>query len=372
MPDIVAPGGFSLTGAGTLTLGSITAAAGSVTVSANGTIIFTDIVSGTAPAPAGIGTTAIDDFVSLISLSGAIQGNSISASGSVMLDAATTIVFTTIDSGGAAQLSAGGDITGQHIASASGDVTIQTANGSFHVADLKATELNLTSNGTLTFNNLAVANLLTISAPKFDIHVVNTGIGPLAINAGGRNGGIASTGTLSVDSPGGVVFGNYSVANGTILTTAERVVIQNGHITGVVTLVTPDAVLLINNTSPTPQPGYSAQLFAPGYNLGLIQDGKTTLTNAYVTGFDSTHTATVTNFTDEHTDSNPFVTGVALIRDLTRFLGGNIWNESHRNARADDDPEIFLVPGMLMPIDTAFVPVLATPLGAVPVNLVRN
>ena len=123
VPNIVAPGVFSLNGSGALNGGSITTT-GNTTLSAAGAIAFTDITSGkttiitagdaitvhNVASPTGIGINAGKDIsFSLLTSSGgnvlanssggAINGGSVVAAGSVTLTAAGAVTFANINAG---------------------------------------------------------------------------------------------------------------------------------------------------------------------------------------------------------------------------------------------------------------------------------
>jgi hypothetical protein len=280
-------GAVSVTSSGGAINGGSIVAAGSVTLTAAGAVVFTNINAGQGilivPSAGLLANAAGTTDVSVASLTGAIHGNAITTPGSVMLDAAGAIVFTDIDAGGDANLSAGAGIDGHHLAAA-GIVTIQISGGTFHIADLKATDLNLTSPGALVLDNLQIGKTVNIYAPTFDVHIVHTGSGPLLINAAGAKRDTVVSGNLDIDSPGGVIFGHYNAVNGVITTNADMVLISNGHVTGTLKLTTLRAVVLFDNTSPTPHGGNLVQLFAPAFDFVLLQDGLTTRTNAYTGG----------------------------------------------------------------------------------------
>ena len=115
------------------------------------------------------------------------------------------------------------------------------------------------------------------------------------------------------------------------------------------------------------------QLFAPAFDFVLLQDGLTTRTNAYTVGFGTSHAATVTNFTDHHTDAAFFVTGPALIRDTVRFLADNGWSGPADQSKLADLPEDSAVSDAVGAIDIGALSRLISTLGGgVPVNLFRN
>jgi hypothetical protein len=326
------------------------------------------IVPSAGLAANAVGTTD----VSVTSLTGAIHGNAIATPGSVLLDAAGAIVFTDIDAGGDASLAAGAGIDGHHLAAA-GIVTIQLSGGTFHIADLKATDLNLTSPVALVLDNLQIGRTVNIYAPTFDVHIVHTGSGPLFINAAGAKHDTALSGNLNIDSPGGVIFGSYNAVNGVITTNADMVLISNGHVTGTLKLTTLRAVVLFDNTSPTPHGGNLIQLFAPAFDFVLLQDRLTTRTNAYTVGFGTSNAATVTNFTEQHTDADFFVTGPALIRDAIRFLADNGWSAPAGQSKLADLPEDAVVSDAVGAIDIGALSRLVSALGGgAPVNLSPN
>jgi hypothetical protein len=347
-----------------------------VTLNAAGNIVFANINAGQGiliVPSAGLAANAVGTTdVSVTSLTGAIHGNSIATPGSVMLDAAGAIVFTDIDAGGDASLAAGAGIDGHHLAAA-GIVTIQISGGTFHIADLKASDLNLTSPEELVLDNLEIGRTVNIYAPSFDVHIVHTGSGPLLINAAGAKHDTALSGNLDIDSPGGIVFGSYNAVNGVITTNADMVLISSGHVTGTLKLTTLRAVVLFDNTSPTPHGGNLVQLFAPAFDFVLLQDGLSTRTNAYTVGFGVSHAATVTNFTDQHVDAPFFVTGPALIRDTVRFLADNGWSAPADQSKLADLPEDAVVSDAVGAIDIGALSRLVSALGGVtPVNLSPN
>jgi len=161
--------------------------------------------------------------------------------------------------------------------------------------------------------------------------------------------------------------------SGIITTNADSVLISNGHVTQTLKLTTLRAIVLFDNTSPTPHGGNLVQLFAPAFDFVLLQDGFSTRTNAYTVGFDSSHAATVTNFTDRHLDAAFFVTGPALIRDGVRFLADNGWSSPADQSKLADLPEDAAASDAVGAINLGTLGGLVSALGgAIPLNLSRN
>jgi hypothetical protein len=222
-------------------------------------------------------------------------------------------------------------------------------------------------------DNLQIEKTVNVYAPSFDVHIVHTGGGPLLINAGDAKRGTAVSGNFNIDSPGGIIFGSYNTVDGVITTNADLVVISNGHITRTLKLTTLRAVVLFDNTSPTPHGGDLVQLFAPAFDFALTQSGINARTNAYTVGFGTSHAATVTNFTAQHIDAGFFVTGPALIRDGVRFLADNSWSEPADQLKLADLPEDPVVSDAVGAIDLGALGNLVSSLGGVvPLNLSRN
>ena len=133
------------------------------------------------------------------------------------------------------------------------------------------------------------------------------------------NGGPAASATLSIDAPNGVIFTNYSVTDGTILTTASLVNFQQAFVPGQLLLVTPSTNLYLNNQSLRPAANVTEQFYAPSKTFFLDQDGKNTKTNAFALNFGDGYV--VTNV-DAQGNSRQ---GVSLVRDAPLPLSSTTW-----------------------------------------------
>jgi hypothetical protein len=201
----------------------------------------------------------------------------------------------------------------------------------------------------------------------------HTGTGPLLINAAGAKRDTAISSNLDIESPGGIIFGNYNAVNGVITTNAGIVLISNGHVTGTLKLTTLRAVVLFDDRSPTPHGGNLVQLFAPAFDFVLLQDGLATRRNAYTVAFGASHAATVTNFTEPHIAADFFMTGPALIRYTVRFLADNGWSAPAGQSKLADLPEDAVISDAVGAIDIGALSRLVSALGGgAPVNLSRN
>jgi hypothetical protein len=142
------------------------------------------------------------------------------------------------------------------------------------------------------------------------------------------NGGPAASGNLSIDAPGGIIFSNYSVTDGTILTTASLVNFQQAFVPGQLLLVTPATNLYINNQSLRPAANVTEQFYAPSKAFFLEQDGKNTKTSAFALAFGDGYV--VTNV-DAQGNSRQ---GVNLVQDAPLPLSSTTWATVYASQQA--------------------------------------
>jgi hypothetical protein len=143
------------------------------------------------------------------------------------------------------------------------------------------------------------------------------GFPPLQMNVTGYKGGVSGKVALNVDAPAGLDFGQLRAKQIDLITTADGVSIASGYVPGRLSMLTPSVNLLMNNQDTTPQP-VNVQLYQPGYAFKLLQNGRSTFTDAYVLYFGDGFTPGVSNYTVPHTDVPLSVFGISVIDDSTR------------------------------------------------------
>lgn len=205
------------------------------------------------------------------------------------LAAGHDLTFVDLSSGGDATLSAGNTIIGHNLTVA-GSAVVTAGLGSFQIASITAADLTLTSLGDLNIPSLTINGPVLISAPNVTAHITNGSGAALAIDVTGINGGGAHTANLDINSPQGVLFGNYFVDTGVVSTNAAHVRFERGNVATSLLLLTPFTNLYLNNVSPTPVRNVTEQLYAPGKAFFLDQAITTTLTDAYFVAFGDGYT----------------------------------------------------------------------------------
>lgn len=214
----------------------------------------------------------------------------VTTSADLSLSAGHDLTFVDLVSGGNAMLSAGNAITG-HSLTATGSAIVTAGLGSFQIASITAANLTLTSLGDLNIPSITINGPVLISAPNITAHITNGSGDALAIDVTGINGAAAHTANLDINSPQGILFGNYFVDTGVISTNAAHVRFEHGNVANTMLLTTPFTNLFLNDTSPTPVRNVTEQLYAPGKTFFLDQDTTTTLTDAYFVAFGPGYTA---------------------------------------------------------------------------------
>ncbi len=241
----------------------VLSAGSSVSVSAgtiSGQAGVTNIIAAAAAlfAQHGIGAAAQYLTVSVPSLQAG------TAAGGIYIHGLTDMVMADMSLPGALGIQADKSLRIGHL-TASGPVTIVAA--------------------ALDLTDATVADQISLSAPVIATKIIKSGSGPLQINISGLNGALASSSDLDIAAANGVSFGRYAVIDGSIVTTATLIDIVKGTVADQMTLVTPAAIVYMNNVSIRPIANVNVQLFIPGKNFTLHQDGKNTTTTAFVVDF---------------------------------------------------------------------------------------
>jgi hypothetical protein len=228
---------------------------------------------------------------------------------SVSLTAANALIGSSLKAGGLAALTAGA--------------------GSIQLAHLLASDLVLVSAGTLVLNDVTAAGHIAMTAPSLAAKIAQlNGNGPLQVSITGLNGGPAASGNLSIDAPNGVIFSNYAVTDGTVLTTASLVNFQQAFVPGQLLLVTPATSLYMNNQSLRPVADVTEQFYVPSKAFFLEQQGKNTKTNAFALDFGDGYVVTTVD------GQGNSLQGVSLVRDAPLPLNSTTWATVYASQQA--------------------------------------
>lgn len=180
-----------------------------------------------------------------------------------------------------AGVAAPGSITGGPVSSTGGPVVV-TASDSISLASLTASDISLTAPNSLVVTAIQAGDSVTLAADQIDATVTHTGTsGPLAFNVGNGAGGPSSLVNLSVSSPTGVVFGEFSAIEGALTVPSGDLTMSSVFVGERLTVSNPQTVLLIDQGNRSPQPA-DIQMYAPASPFTLNLSGLVMSTDATV------------------------------------------------------------------------------------------
>ncbi|WP_109993253.1 hypothetical protein [Salinisphaera sp. LB1] len=320
---------------GTSTAGGIRGgsidAAGNVTLNAFKEIVFDTITAGqNANLLAGTSLTG----AKLTATQGNINATAgtdlaiqkITAGGSVDLKAGSSLTLGTVTVGKDLGLIGVSDIKFIDLAAGDG-ITVQSTGGSVTGTRLTAPHANLSADKAITVQDAEIASRLNLAAADIDAHVTQTATppaDPFAMIVTGYKNGRAQKLRLSIDAPIGLIFNRLVAARAQVDTTANKVNIQAGNISQILSLNTPSTSLLLDNVTPKLS-NVDFQLTQPTYNFYLREDHRQIMTNAFVTHYRRGYqTNQVSNYTSPHRYGRTPYGGESAVRHTFRTLRSSL------------------------------------------------
>ena len=189
-----------------------------------------------------------------------------------------------------AGVAAPGSITGGPVTSTGGPVVV-TATDSINLASVSAPDVSLSAPNSLIVPNIQAGDSLSLAADQIDAIVTHTGTGgPLAAAVGNSAGGPASLVNLSVSSPTGVAFTQFSVLEGALTIPSGDLRMAGVFVGDRLVITNPVTDLLIDQNNRSPQSA-DIQMYAPVAPFALNLSGRLLSTDATVIHYDPlTHT----------------------------------------------------------------------------------
>ncbi|RFB06131.1 leukotoxin LktA family filamentous adhesin [Parvularcula marina] len=158
-----------------------------------------------------------------------------------------------------------------------------------------------------------MANILHTEATSDPLNLILTGFDPDTE---------ASTVLLDIDAPLGLLSPTYYARNSVITTTANRVMIEDGLVTGDLILRTPSVDLVLDNASQVPRNMFDIQLYNIQPRFFLMQDGFSTVTDEFILFY-------LPGFLD--TQQTPLAFDAISIRRNQQLAPGSaLWGDSYR------------------------------------------
>ena len=158
--------------------------------------------------------------------------------------------------------------------------------GTFIVDNASGIDVDLNSPGDLIVGTINAEKSAKLSGNVITGNIVHTGTGgPLEIEVTGPNGGMAQNVTLNINAPSTEV-GNFFATDAKVTTTGSHFGIDNGFVSGKLVLTVAGQTIVLDNRSPVPNSGANVQMYGPGQNFYLDQNGRSTYTSIFIVSYD--------------------------------------------------------------------------------------
>jgi hypothetical protein len=292
---------------------------GTQTLTAQHDIVFSNLTTtGTATDPGDVNLRAIV---------GAARGGSIHAHGSASIDAAG-IYFSEIDVLGGLNMTSSADITGNSF-SAEGSVVVDAA-GTVSLTSANGADLVLATPGSITMDNLTVSTAVDFAAANLNLGVLSQAPnmqGPLELTLTGYGGGVGQSASVTIDAPNGLIIPQLRETTASITTNALQIAMGDPTISKTMRLATPDQILWFNDVSSQPVLGVNVQFYQPSHDFFVDVDNRSIQTDSYIVQYDAA--ASVQQFYN-----GSLINGPSFVRDFGRL--DETGNEGDPTLTSDD------------------------------------
>ncbi len=233
------------------------------------------------------------------------QVPTLDAAGDAALQVDGTLVFGQAQAGGSLRLTAAGDLDGT--SAQASQATLSASQGSLQLGTLTAQQAQLAALDDIGLAQAWIAHAIDLFAngsiqATVDQRGADT---PLSVGLAGQpTSGVVHQVALNLDAPNGVNFDPFRVYGADLTVQSPDISILDGYVVGSLRLDTPDVSLLMDNLDPRLQ-SVDVQLYQPGQDFFLMQQGRSSYTSAFVEHYFHPYQVTVPNFTPSHTLAYP-------------------------------------------------------------------
>ena len=200
----------------------------------------------------------------------------VSAGGRLALRAAQDLVGEALKAGQDAQLQAGGAITAKLVDAPTLSLTAQ---GDIQLDLLNATQAEISTPTQIALREGHVADSVVLKADRIQAGLVG-GNGDLRTTVSGQGEAAASNVALDVDMPGHWILPSFKAVNAQLGGSGRWVQFDQASLSGIMSLRTPDGLIVMDNDKITPVPEADVQLYAPTDSFVLLRDRQYVYTTA--------------------------------------------------------------------------------------------
>jgi hypothetical protein len=227
------------------------------------------------------------------------------AAGDAALQVDGTLGFGQAQAGGSLLLSAADDLQGSSAQAT--QATLTASQGSLQLGTLTAQQAQLAALDDISLAQAWIAHTIDLFANNSVQATVAQRGADTALTvglAGQPPSGVVRQVGLNLDAPNGVNFDPLRVYAADLSIQSPDISVRDGYVVGSLRLSTPEVSLLMDNLDPRLQ-SVDVQLYQPGQDFLLLQQGRSTYTSAFVEHYFNPYQVTVPNFDSSHTSAYP-------------------------------------------------------------------